>query len=489
VYDLEVASQESSEQNEGGANHWGLYSFLGRVNYSFKDKYLFESTFRRDGSSKMSEENQWANFTYASAGWVLSEESFMQDLNAISFLKLRASYGETGNQEGIGTYSDISNMGFNSAPFGTTNAAAQDAAYVNGMTATTATWERVKNTTIGIDYRLLDNKLYGSFDYFWKKNDGMLINVTYPSALGATAPKTNSGELETWGWEAVVGYKGNAGDFKYNVSFNIGDSKNELVSMEGVNTYSSGLNDQVQGYALNSYFLYQTDGFFANEDEVEAYYSQYDGAGSNIPDYDNATSKVRPGDTKKLDLDDDGTITGSGLISEMNGDVKYMGDNQVHLNYGLNLSAQYKKWDMSAFFQGVMNQNLVRTGRMAYPFWKIWPNQTSAYIGKTWTEDNTGAAYPRMTNNTGRAGWNWANNDFMMQNNRYVRLKSLVVGYSFEDITLRDLNIDKLRIYFSGSDLFEFTSIKDGYDPEFGESSESSYPFNRSWSLGVNVTF
>ncbi len=489
IYDLNVASQESSEQNEGGSNHWGLYSFLGRINYGYQDKYLFEATFRRDGSSKMSEENQWANFSYASAGWVISEESFMENLDLISFMKLRASYGETGNQEGIGTYSDISNMGFNSAAFGTTNAAAQDAAYINGMTTTSATWERVKNTTIGIDYRLLDNKLYGSFDYFWKKNDGMLININYPNVLGATAPKTNSGELETKGWEMVIGYQGNAGDFSYNVSFNMGDSKNELISMEGVNTYQAGNNSKVQGYPLNSYFLYQTDGFFTSEAEVDAYYSQYDGAGSNIPDYDNPASRLRPGDTKKLELDDDGAITSSGTISEMNGDVKYMGDSQVHNNYGLNLSLQYKKWDMSAFFQGVMDQNTVRTGKMRYPFYLIWTNQTNAYIGKTWTEENTGAAYPRMTNNTNRARWNYQDNDFMMQNNRYVRLKSLVVGYSFTDLNVVDWNIDRLRIYFSGSDLFEFTSIKDGYDPEYGESTDQSYPFNRGWSLGLNLTF
>ncbi|WP_321373339.1 TonB-dependent receptor [uncultured Draconibacterium sp.] len=489
VYDLQVASQEISEQNEGKAYHWGLYSYLGRVNYSYKDKYLFESTFRRDGSSKMSAENQWANFAYVSLGWVLTEESFMENVDLISFMKLRASYGETGNQQGIGTYSDISGMGFSAPVFGTTNAASQDGAYVNGITTTTATWERVENTTIGVDFRLLDNKLFGSFDYFWKKNDGMLINVTYPDVLGATAPKTNSGVLETHGWEAVLGYKGQAGDFKYNVSFNMADSRNELVSMEGVNTYKAGLNRRVQGFPLNSYFLYQTDGFFADQDEVDEYYSKYDGPGSIIPDYDNGTLVLRPGDTKKIDLDDDGAITSSGTISEMDGDVKYMGDKQVHYNFGTNISLQYKKWDMSAFFQGVLDQNIVREGKMQHPFYLVWSNQTNAYIGKTWTPENPDAAYPRMTAYHPRARWNWEKTDFMMHNNRYVRLKSLVLGYSFEDITVRDLNIDKLRIYFSGNDLFEFTSIKDGYDPEFGDSSSSSYPFSRSWSLGVNLTF
>jgi TonB-linked SusC/RagA family outer membrane protein len=489
VYDLDIASQESSEQNEGGANHWGLYSYLGRFNYSYKDKYLFEGTFRRDGSSKMGDDNQWANFSYGSLGWIISEENFMQPLDFVSFFKLRASYGVTGNQEGIDTYSDISEMGFTSVVFGTTNAAAQDASYIDGITTTSTTWERVKNTTLGVDFSVLNNKLYGSFDYFWKKNDGMLVEVEYPSVLGDTAPETNSGVLKVKGWEVVLGYRGEVGKFKYNASCNIGDTRNKLVSMEGVNTYSAGLNENVQGYALNSYFLYKTDGFFADEDAVEDYYDSNDGTGSTLPDYDDASEKLRAGDSKKVDLDGDGTITSSGTISDKDGDVKCMGDNQAHYNFGINLNLHYGNWDMSSFFQGVLSQNVLRSGKMQYPFYKKWSNQTNAYIGKTWTEENTGADYPRMTFDPTRAAWNWAYTDFMLQNSRYIRLKSLVVGYTFNDIDLKGVNFDKFRIYFSGNDLFEFTSIKDGYDPEFGESSSSSYPFARSWSMGVNLTF
>ena len=489
IYDLNVASTESSVTNEGGANHWGLYSFLGRFNYAYKHKYMFETTFRRDGSSKFADDQQWSNFAYASVGWVLSEEDFMESLDFISFLKVRASYGETGNQKGIDTYSDISSMKFGSKVFGTTTGVYQNTAYVNGMTTDAATWERVKNTTLGVDFRLLDGKVFGSFDYFKKNNDGMLIDVNYAGVLGATAPKTNSGALETKGWEAVVGYKGQVGDLKFNVAFNIGDSENELVSMEGVNKYKAGKNAKVEGYALNSYFLYKTDGYFASDADVDAYYSKVDGAGTTIPSYDDPSKKLRAGDTRKIDLDGDGAITSSGTIGDGNGDVKYMGDNQAHYNYGLNLGFEFKNWDMSCFFQGVLDQNVVRTGKMAYPFSKKWSNQTNQYIGKTWTAENTGADYPRMTFESSRASWNWANNDFMMQNNRYIRLKSLVVGYTFSDLKIDELNLEKVRFYFSGNDLFEFTSIKDGYDPEFGESSSASYPFNRSWSFGVNVTF
>ena len=334
-----------------------------------------------------------------------------------------------------------------------------------------------------MDFRVLNNKVYGSFDYYEKKNDGMLIGINYPSVLGGNAPKSNNGELETKGWEAIVGYKDKKGEFEYNVSFNIGNAQNELISMEGVSTYTAGKNATVQGYALNSYFLYQTEGLFESEEEIEAYYTQV-GNGGNIPTATNLARRLRIGDTKKMDLDGDGSITSSGNIDEMNGDIKYMGDAAAHYNFGLNLGLKYKNFDLNALFQGVLKQNVVRTGYMAYPFAKPWSNQPTSFIGKTWAEDNMNAAYPRMTNDKSRAPWNWANNDFLLENNRYVRLKSLVIGYNFEFE-----KIERLRVYFSGNDLFEFTKLEDGYDPEYGESTQSAYPLSRTYSLGVNLTF
>jgi TonB-linked SusC/RagA family outer membrane protein len=482
VYDLNLGSTEEKVTATGGANNWGLYSYLGRFNYAYKNKYLVEFSGRRDGSSKFADGYKWSNFFNGSLGWVISEESFMEDIDFISFLKLRASYGQTGNQVGIDNHDYLSTINFGTSIFGTTSAY-QNTAKVSGITSDTRTWETVGISTIGMDFRVLNNKVFGSFDYFEKKNDGMLISINYASVLGGTAPKSNSGELETKGWEAVIGYKDKKGDFEYSISANIGNSENTLVSMEGVSTYSAGKNETVEGYALNSFFLYQTDGLFETEDDIEAYYTQV-GNGGVIPAATNLAQRVRPGDTKKVDLDDSGSITSSGNIDDMNGDVKYMGDAAAHYNYGINFYLKYKGFDLSGLFQGVLEQNVIRTGHMAYPFVAPWTNQRTSFLGKTWSEDNLNAAYPRLTVDKTRASWNWANNDFMMMNNRYLRLKSLVVGYNFKFD-----KIEKLRVYFSGNDLFEFTSLKDGYDPEYGESTQAAYPLSRTYSLGVNLTF
>ncbi|RNL82377.1 TonB-dependent receptor [Sinomicrobium pectinilyticum] len=487
IYDLNVGSLEQNVTNAGGSSNWGFLSYVGRFNYGYKDKYLLELTGRRDGSSKFHPDYRWSNFGGASVGWVVTEEPFMQHIPVVDFLKLKASYGEMGGQVGIGNHDYVSAIGLGTAIFGI-QAGNQTAAWVNGLTTLTRTWERIGMANYGIEFRLLDHRLSGSFDYFTKKNDGMLIAVNYPEMLGGEAPKTNSGVLKVKGWEAVLSWRSGIGDFKYNISVNMSDTRNELVSMEGVSSYHAGLNTTIQGYPLNSYFLYETDGLFASEAEIGAYYAQV-GNGGEIPDAENQSIRIRPGDTRKVDLDGNGLIMGSGTTVDGNGDVKYMGDAAPHYTYGINLGFQFKGFDLSTFFQGVLNQNIVRTDGMAYPFVTVGNNQTTAYRGKTWTEENPDAVYPRLTVQTSRATWNWRNNDFMMQNNRYIRMKTLVVGYTFNDLKIGNYTMDSFRLYFSGNDLFEFTSVKDGWDPEFGSSSNSSYPFNRTYSLGLNVTF
>ncbi|MGS2764714.1 SusC/RagA family TonB-linked outer membrane protein [Sinomicrobium sp. M5D2P9] len=487
IYDLNVASLDNNVTNAGGSSNWGFLSYVGRFNYSYKDKYLLELTGRRDGSSKFHPDYRWSNFGGASVGWVVTEEPFMRNIPALNFLKLKASYGEMGGQVGIGNHDYASAITLGTAIFGV-QASNQTAAWVSGLTSLTRTWERIGMANYGIEFRLLDHRLSGSFDYFTKKNDGMLIAVNYPDILGGNVPKTNSGVLKVKGWEAVLAWKSEIGDLKYNVSVNMSDTRNELVRMEGVSSYNAGLNSTVQGYALDSYFLYQTDGLFASEAEVEAYYEQV-GNGGEIPAVDNASVRLRPGDTKKVDLDGNGLILGSGNTIDGNGDVKYMGDAAPHYIYGINIGMQYRGFDFSTFFQGVLNQNIVRTDHMSFPFSTVGNNQTTAYRGKTWTEENPDASYPRLTAQSGRAGWNWRNNDFMMQNNRYLRMKTLVFGYTFNKLKIGNYAMDRFRIYFSGNDLFEFTSVKDGWDPEFGASSHSSYPFNRTYSIGLNMTF
>ena len=477
VYDINMGSIENKVEATGGRGHKGLYSYLARFNYSYKNKYLLEISGRRDGSSQFGPGNKWNNFGGVQAGWVISEESFLKNFKLLSNLKLRYTYGEMGAQSGIKLYDYISNISNGSAIFGTT-AAQQAASWVNGITSNQNSWERVVMKTYGADFSFFDRKLFGTYDFFTKKNVGMLTDIIYPDILGGTAPKTNAGELETKGWEFTLGYRGEIGKLKYSVSANIGDTRNILLKKENATAINPGVNGSgVIGHPLNSIFLYQTGELFQTQAEVDAYYAATNENGA-LP---SGLNVLRPGDTKRVDSNNDGIIDAK--------DVKFMGDTAAHYVYGINLSANYRNFDISTFFQGVLEQNVLRTGFLSYPFNTIYGSQTTAFIGKTWTPTNIDAAYPRMTANTTRAAWNWQNNDFALQDNQYIRLKSLIVGYTLNDLKIGNFGLDKFRVYFSGNDLFEFSKVKDGYDPEFGDSSNNIYPFTRTFSLGLNVSF
>jgi len=201
----------------------------------------------------------------------------------------------------------------------------------------------------------------------------------------------------------------------------------------------------------------------------------------------NQAVALRPGDTKRVDVAGTGNITN---IGNEKSSLVYAGDGTPHFNFGFNLGGSWKGFDLNAFFQGQLKQNIMRSGYMAYPFGAIFTNQNPAFLGKTWTEGNQDALFPRLTVNGTRAKWNYENNDFMLQNNRYIRLKTLIVGYTLPQRITEKIKLSKVRFYFSGNDLWEATSVKDGFDPEMGESSiNSGYPFARTWSFGLNVGF
>jgi TonB-linked SusC/RagA family outer membrane protein len=488
VYDLNLGQTDLDVTTNGGAGTWGFYGYIGRLNYDYKEKYLFEFQGRRDGASRFSEGFKWSNYGSVSAGWVLTQEDFLKDNDIVSFLKLRGGYGELGSTSGIGTFSYLSSVGFGDTIFGTT-AAVQGTSRADGLSSTTTTWERIETTEAGIDFRLF-NKVSGSFDVYKKDNVGMLIRGIIPAVGGATAPYTNIGNLETKGWEFMLGYNDRIGEVDFGINANISNTKNTVTKYQGGQSIVAGLNsvgdrEILEGRPVNSYYMYRTDGVFEDQAAVDAYYAEYTGGASDglVPSQFSPTVNLRPGDTRIVDVNGDKVIDAK--------DLEFKGDAAPHYVYGLNLNAKYKNFDISAFFQGVLDQKVLRTGYFSYPFVRQWQNQTTAYMGKTWTEENPNAEFPRTSTNSTRSSWNYANKDFMLQNNNYVRLKTLVVGYSLKDLKIANTEIDNLRIYFSGNDLFEFTSLKDGYDPEANSNSNSgsaAYPFMRTWALGVKIS-
>lgn len=522
IHNLSMGSTETFPQIEERRSQWALGSAFGRVNYSFNDKYLLEGNFRYDGSSKFIANKRWRPFYGGSAGWNISREDFMQNLAFLSQLKLRASYGTLGNQNGIDNYDYIALVKINS-PSGTINDKSglfgpSDSPYVgqtitqDNVVSTERTWETIIMKNLGVDFAVLNNRLSGSFDVYQKKNSNMLIPVVYPAMFGAKAPATNSGTLVTNGWEFVLGWKNRNDKFGYYINASISDSKNELVQMEGANSPIPGYNmpeaankwnvQPVEGYPLNSYFGYVRDGLISSPEELKEYMQM---SGGILP------TNLRVGDVKFKDLDGDGTITAK--------DIQYLGNNNVRYSYSFTLGGDYKGFDFMVYLQGVGKRDIYRETNQRAPFYAWWQGQNDALYGTYYSDLNerygdltydsgplagqqvfTADKYnrkgedllPKLTQAEALIDYNYYPADWLLENGAYLRLKNVVIGYTVPSAITSKVSISKLRVYFSGTDLFEFQKIKDGWDPEAvrnpNENSER-YPFARMYSFGLDLTF
>lgn len=467
--------------NDADAYDWAIASGFTRLNYEYDGKYFLEANFRYDGSSRFAPGYQWSGFGGVMASWRMSEEDFMKNVSFIDNLKIRASYGSVGNQSGIGNYDYIPRINLNSVyyPFGVSPQFINSATTA-GMVSYDRTWERVISKNIGIDFGFLGNKLTGSFDYFIKDNPNMLVGVTYPDVLGANAPDTNSGHLKTWGYEIVLGWKDRIGDFSYHVDLIYFDNRTELLSMEGADSYSAGLVKTREGYPINSYFGYMSDGYITSENELAEYLTL---GGVN--------QQLKMGDVKYKDLDGNGKINVYGENGE-EGDVVFLGDSDPHHNFSLNTGFSWKNFDFAAIFQGVAKRDIIRdpNATLSAPFKRWWKNQNSVFYNNTWTEENPDAPYPRLTLNGGVRTWNYNASDRVIQSGAYMRLKNLIVGYTLPQVLLDKIKVQKARIYFNGTDMWEITGIKDGFDPEKAvNSAPSYYPFYRSYTVGLDISF
>ncbi|GLR18461.1 SusC/RagA family TonB-linked outer membrane protein [Portibacter lacus] len=484
VYDLSLGATDQLVTTNSAGNAWGFYGYIGRLNYNYGGKYLLELQGRRDGSSRFAQGSKWSNYGSVSAGWVLSEEEFLSNLSFLSFLKLRGGYGELGSTSGIGNFGYLSTVQFGNTVFGETNAALQQTSRASSLFSNTTTWERIINKEIGIDFSLFNYSIFGSVDLYQKNNVGMLVRGITPDVLGTSTPFTNIGTLETQGWEVLLGFRKQIGDLNLSISANMSDTRNEITEYEGAQTIYENLNDaargrNILGKPINSFYLWETDGYFDSQSEVDAYYESIE-AGGILP-AQSSNNAIRVGDVRVVDSNGDGILN--------NDDLTYHGDAAAHYVYGTNFELQFKNFDFSAFFQGVLNQNIYRTGYFAQPFQAEWQNQSSAWLGRTWTEENRDAEFPRLSTQRGISTWNYRSKDHILQNNRYLRLKNLIIGYNIKGIKLGGKAIDNLRVYFSGNDLFEFTKVKDGYDPESGASTNNNaYPFMRTYALGFKVS-
>jgi len=487
-------------------NHYALGSYFGRATYTYNSKYNLEVQGRYDGSSKFIADKRWKIFGSVLGSWLISEEPFVKNLNIFSTLKLRASYGTTGSQSGIGLYDYLQSLNVNTGGALLGNNLATSVTTTGSLVSLNRTWETVVKKNLALDFGILNDHLSGSFDIYRNQNNNMLLNQLYPGVLGASAPTQNIGTLHTWGYEGSLTWRSNIGKLTYSISGTITDNQNKLVHFGGANVIGPGYNATVEGYPLGSYFGLKYGGKLQTQAEVDAYNAQYAPTGSTnniglpipsaLANPAGQMSGLRPGDNKFVDVNGDGKLSIGGTTADK-GDLVYLGSDNPRYSYGLNLGLQWNGFDFYSIFQGVGKRAVLRTGSSAnfsVPFLSIFQGQTTSYLGNVWSPENPDAYYPNLhsAQNNGINNYNYQPSTWRVQNGAYVRLKNVVLGYTIPKSLLAHTHAIKgLRVYFSGSDLWEKTYIHDGWDPEVTRTvaGNERYPFYRYLTLGVNVTF
>lgn len=461
--------------------HEAMMSYFGRASYDYDGRYLLDATVRYDGSSKFRAENRWQAFWGMSAGWRLSEEKFMKPLYPfVSNLKLRLSYGQLGNQSGIGRYdgSQLYNLKLNGGVL--MNGQLLTIINTNGeIVSTSRTWERIHNYNVALDFGFLNNRLSGSIDVFYKRNNNMLITATYPGILGDKAPAANIGKFEAKGWEGTFTWRDKIGDVGYHVGGVITYATNKVLDIEATSVKSCGFNGVLEGYPLNSYFGYRYIGKIQTEQERQKYLNYYLN-GNTIGLQDN----IRLGDNMFEDVNGDGKLNREDLV--------YLGSDTPALSYSFNLGAEWKGIDLSFVFQGVGRRTIYRNSTWSIPMRSVYMNSTTQSIGKTWSVDNPDAYYPSYSNTSSINNYNYQCSTWSVEDGSYLRLKNVTISYTLPKSWLAKLKyISYARIYLTGADLWEHSNIKDGWDPEQSRSVNSleRYPFSRNFTVGLNVTF
>jgi TonB-linked SusC/RagA family outer membrane protein len=462
---------------------WKMASLFGRLNYSFADRYLLEANFRYDGSSRLDPDQRWDIFPSFSAGWRVSEEAWFESMREyVGNFKVRASWGQLGNSsalDGYFPYLGLLTNKNNTTSTGTViNLLGNPAYWQATMASKDITWEIIESTNIGIDLGLLRNRLNLTADYYWKRNKNMMAEMQVGHIIGVGVPAQNIGELKTWGWEISANWNDKIGEVSYQVGFNISDSQNELVKYDGASVVKEGLVNRLEGYPLNSVWGYKTDGYWSSRQE----YLDYKAANPGYESFND--NMVTGGDVKYVSQGKaDHTIGAGNATPEDSGDLVYLGTTTPRYLYGINLGAQWRGFDFSVFFQGVGKRSfLIRTNTIA-PFAESQLMPWTIHMDY-WTENNQNAMFPRIINqNT----YNYKPSDKWVQDGSYIRLKNLQVGYT---IPISKKYIENLRVYIAGTDLWEHTDVLDVFDPEAGNDTQRAYyPFFRTWTTGVNITF
>ena len=460
---------------------WKLASFYGRLNYSYRNKYIATFTGRYDGSSRLGANDKWAFFPSGALAWNIKEEAFMEDVSFISHLKVCGSYGSTGNTE-IDAYSSLAKF---STSLTVLNGNVVSAVRPTSVANKNLKWEHTTQMDIGIDVGLLNGRINLTADYYNKKTEDLLYQVPLPSYTGYNNMYRNIGSIRNRGFEFSVSTVNFRGKFNWSTDFNISFNRNKILQLEGGDVIYSSIpghlisssNSQIlrEGKPVGSFFGWIYDGVYQENDDFSA------------------EPKKKPGDVKYRDItgrDDNGNLTGipDGIVDS--DDRTIIGDPNPDFTFGFNNDFRYKNFDLNIFFQGSVGNDIVNYTRMELDAMMGKANATTDALSR-WTPTNTNTNVPRAS-----ASHSYQMSTRWVEDGTYIRLKNIALGYNLPAKLLKSVSLSKCRIYFSAQNILTITDYS-GYDPEVGFNNSNrnigldygTYPNVKSYTLGVQIGF
>ncbi len=473
------AGDAATQKNYGYTRELAMISWFARVNYDYQGKYLLEGNIRADASSRFAPGNRWGYFPSFSGAWRISEEEFMEDTRDwLNNLKIRGSWGLLGNQDALDDYYPWMNTYSLGATY-PLGGSLQSGYYQSSYKLETISWEKSRTWGLGFD-ATINNKINVTFDYYDRKTTGIIMDVPVPQEFGLGAYKDNIGEMSNRGVEITLSYNNTWGDWSFGATGNFAYNKNELLDLGGVQTMADPNNgNKVRqiGESLNTYRVYQTEGFFESDEAAQAWMDKY----STQDGYPFGTLQFKGGDLIYSDANGDGKITADDRV--------LVGSSDPKVTFGLNLNAGYKGFDISMTFSGAAGVHRLINQEVTGYFAGDDSHPATVWLD-AWTPENKDASMPRIgydvvspsiTQNVYSSFW--------VQNSSYLRMKNLQFGYTIPTKVLKPIGIENLRVYYSAENLFTIHNMLVNVDPEIGDERASSFPLTQTHAFGVNITF
>lgn len=476
------AGDASTQKNSGYTRELTMVSYFGRLNYDYAGRYLFEANFRSDASSRFAKEHRWGFFPSFSAAWRISEEPFMERSKSwLDDLKLRASWGQLGNQDALSGKQDGTSDYYpwmntykldGSYPFG---GQLMQGYYQGDYHLSTISWERSTTWGVGVDFTLFGG-LTGSIDYYNRKTTDIIMDVSAPAEFALGKYKDNIGALRNEGVEVSLAYAKQLNkDWAINAGVNFAYNKNKILNLgEGTEYIEKGNRRTALGQQYNSYYMYKATGkFFNSQEEADAFTAKYGNPFGR---------KFMAGDIIYEDTNGDGKLDSNDRVYTKHTDIPA-------ITYNINLGATWKGFDLSMTWQGVGSVSHIFNREVLGEFSGD-ASHPSTMWKDSWTESNHNAKMPRVfeTGNS-PSDMTRAMSTFWLWNTAYLRLKTLQLGYSLPENVLKAIGVERVRIYYAGENLLTFHSLPFNIDPEITSERGSSYPLLRSHAIGINITF